>query len=160
MTEGIHRRPKGTGGIHYRASDGLWLGTVDLGYAGGKRNRRVVSSKSRAVCEAKVAALLSLPAELIRPATPRGSLSRADALAKADARATHTTEQWMAKRDAVGCCVYCGISGPLTVDHATPLCRGGSNGIKNIVPACFACNSAKANRTAAEFIRERALGLA
>jgi 5-methylcytosine-specific restriction endonuclease McrA len=161
MEQAIHqRRAKGTGSISQRSSDGLWRGIVDVGWANGKRNRRAVYGKTREIVEQKVDALLALPAELA-PTMPLGSLhlGRAELIAAADRKATHTVEQWLAKRDAVGCCVYCGAQGPLTVDHATPISRGGSNGIGNVVPACNPCNAAKHTRTAAEFIRERALGL-
>lgn len=41
-------------------------------------------------------------------------------------------------------CHYCGTrSAPMTVDHVIPLARGGRHEIKNLVPACKPCNSAK-----------------
>jgi uncharacterized Zn-finger protein len=42
-------------------------------------------------------------------------------------------------------CVYCGkrFKGKLTQDHITPLSRGGSHTVSNIVPACNLCNSKK-----------------
>lgn len=48
-------------------------------------------------------------------------------------------------------CAYCGEQRPLTADHATPLSRGGSNDITNILPACGSCNSRKHTKTAEEF---------
>jgi 5-methylcytosine-specific restriction endonuclease McrA len=48
-------------------------------------------------------------------------------------------------------CAYCGIAAPLQADHRTPLSRGGSNSIENILPACGPCNRKKGNRTEAEF---------
>lgn len=44
-------------------------------------------------------------------------------------------------------CVYCGTAERLTIDHAIPLARGGTNWPANIVPACLSCNSAKGART-------------
>lgn len=41
-----------------------------------------------------------------------------------------------------------------TVDHRTPLSRGGSNNMCNLVAACFACNNRKADRTAEEFLAQ------
>lgn len=38
-----------------------------------------------------------------------------------------------------------------TVDHATPLARGGKNVITNCVPACLSCNASKGDRTEQEF---------
>lgn len=50
------------------------------------------------------------------------------------------------------CCAYCGRSDvALEADHRTPLARGGSNNIANILPACRSCNGRKATKTEAEF---------
>ena len=44
-------------------------------------------------------------------------------------------------------CAYCGKkSKHLTRDHITPLAKGGSHTLSNIVPACQRCNSAKRDR--------------
>lgn len=53
-------------------------------------------------------------------------------------------------------CAYCGNEAKLTADHATPLSRGGSNWIENIVPACGSCNASKGTRTADEFMARAA----
>lgn len=50
-----------------------------------------------------------------------------------------------------GCCGYCGERKPLTADHRTPLSRGGSHRIDNIIPACRNCNSRKRHLTESEF---------
>ncbi len=49
-------------------------------------------------------------------------------------------------------CVYCG-RGKTTfeIDHVLPSSRGGSNRVSNLVLSCHDCNTAKGNRTAAEF---------
>lgn len=47
-------------------------------------------------------------------------------------------------------CVYCGATENLTLDHATPLARGGENHWSNLTTACLSCNSAKGRRTVAE----------
>jgi 5-methylcytosine-specific restriction endonuclease McrA len=50
-------------------------------------------------------------------------------------------------------CSYCGEKLPLhklTYDHVVPRARGGRTSWDNIVTACRACNSKKANRTPAE----------
>lgn len=55
MTPADKRRPHGTGGLYKRASDGLWVGTVDVGWtATGARKRKTVSSKSRQVAARKL----------------------------------------------------------------------------------------------------------
>lgn len=56
-------------------------------------------------------------------------------------------------------CYYCGallIDAPghmhrPTIDHRTPLSRGGTNAIGNLVVACFSCNNAKDRMTEREF---------
>lgn len=50
-----------------------------------------------------------------------------------------------------GRCAYCGEERPLGPDHRTPLARGGSNDIKNILPACPGCNRRKHTLTEREF---------
>lgn len=42
-------------------------------------------------------------------------------------------------------CVYCGCTNPLimTVDHKTPLSRGGKDTKDNKQPCCFICNNIK-----------------
>ncbi len=47
------RRIRGEGGFFQRASDGLWIGTVDLGWQGGKRVRKSVSAKTKKAAQAK-----------------------------------------------------------------------------------------------------------
>jgi len=44
-------------------------------------------------------------------------------------------------------CAYCGRPGKLTIDHVTPLSRGGANSIENLVAACRSCNSRKWAKT-------------
>lgn len=49
-------------------------------------------------------------------------------------------------------CAYCGQGDvPFELDHQLPRSRGGSHRVSNLVLACHDCNSAKGNRTAAEF---------
>ena len=69
---------------------------------------------------------------------------------------SHTIAEWQEKCALLGgVCFYCGSPGTLTRDHKTPLARGGSDGILNIVPACRPCNSQKQRRTAEEFLAPR-----
>jgi len=48
-------------------------------------------------------------------------------------------------------CGYCGARGRIEADHRVPLCRGGTNSIDNILPACIHCNRRKHRKTEAEF---------
>lgn len=49
-------------------------------------------------------------------------------------------------------CVYCGSAERLTIDHATPVSRGGENHWSNLTTACLSCNDRKGTRTVAEFL--------
>jgi 5-methylcytosine-specific restriction endonuclease McrA len=62
--------------------------------------------------------------------------------------------QWEALLDEWShTCAYCGMSGstPLSPDHRTPLVRGGTNDIANILPACRPCNHQKNRKTEQEY---------
>jgi 5-methylcytosine-specific restriction endonuclease McrA len=49
-------------------------------------------------------------------------------------------------------CGYChGPAVPAEIDHIIPLSRGGTNDPRNLTVACRACNTAKNNRTPAEW---------
>lgn len=51
-------------------------------------------------------------------------------------------------------CFYCGSFLPqkkVTVDHATPKCRGGTHDAQNLLPACRPCNNAKGPLTLDEY---------
>lgn len=69
-------------------------------------------------------------------------------------RTSYTPWEWLWKFGLNPRCHYCET--PLTLktatkDHLTPLCRGGSNFIDNIVPCCFPCNQAKGKYTEEEY---------
>lgn len=153
------RRSQGTGSI-YQRPNGSWCGQVSIGHGAGRR-RRTIYGKSRDEVAATVDRILSRPESdreaVVQRSSPDTDGSWLDALGRADAIESHTAGQWITKRDAVGCCVYCGSAGPLEPDHVIPVTRGGSNGIGNIVPSCRRCNGAKGADTAYEFIRRQLL---
>lgn len=65
----------------------------------------------------------------------------------------HTREEWRALVALHGdCCAYCGQAKPLARDHVRPLVRGGSDEIRNILPACVICNLRKGTKSFYKFI--------
>jgi 5-methylcytosine-specific restriction endonuclease McrA len=52
-------------------------------------------------------------------------------------------------------CVYCASDQNLTVDHLTPVAKGGSNEYDNLVLACKTCNSSKRDTMPLNFILRR-----
>jgi 5-methylcytosine-specific restriction endonuclease McrA len=73
-----------------------------------------------------------------------------------------TAAEWVELVDQFrGVCGYCGAPEPLQADHRIPLCRGGTNFIENIIPACPRCNQRKGRDTEKDFrarlARERIL---
>lgn len=72
------------------------------------------------------------------------------------ARALRASAWWKGQL-AKGECHHCHgrfPPGKLTMDHLIPVARGGKSVKGNVVPACFACNQAKAAATPAERILE------
>jgi 5-methylcytosine-specific restriction endonuclease McrA len=52
-------------------------------------------------------------------------------------------------------CYICGVPltlDTMTIDHVTPLSRGGAHTLKNVRPACKRCNCRKYNRPLSEFV--------
>lgn len=69
-----------------------------------------------------------------------------------------TLEAWLRLSSML--CRYCSVQldeKSLGVDHATPLSRGGTSEIENLVVCCRDCNAAKGVMTEAEFLALRAL---
>jgi 5-methylcytosine-specific restriction enzyme A len=62
--------------------------------------------------------------------------------------------QWWKNQLAKGLCYYCGERfhpRDLTMDHKTPIARGGTSSKANLVVSCKPCNSAKQSKTVLEF---------
>lgn len=74
-----------------------------------------------------------------------------------NAAGSHTLEQWLARVQFYGWhCRYCRTElteKTLTLDHAIPLSRGGSEWPANCLPACLSCNSQKHDQTLTEYLR-------
>lgn len=54
--------------------------------------------------------------------------------------------------DSITHCLYCGSTEALTVDHITPRCKGGKNGLDNVTKACEYCNSLKSSHDIPSFL--------
>ena len=52
-------------------------------------------------------------------------------------------------------CFYCGKFAPITLDHITPVSRGGRHSIGNLVSACRSCNSSKNDRFITEWRKSK-----
>lgn len=69
------------------------------------------------------------------------------------ARALRKT-RWWKEKIRKGICRHCGKRFPpdqLTMDHLTPLARGGKTGKNNVVVSCKICNSKKSYQTLVGF---------
>lgn len=54
-------------------------------------------------------------------------------------------------------CVWCGcLPELLTLDHVVSRSAGGTNVDQNLVTACMKCNRARGNKSAVDFVSERA----
>lgn len=156
---GPFRRRRGSGSF-LRMTDRLWCGRVELepGPAGNRRRRQVTH---RTFCGMlKKFSVMEKPDTfadaLLRPPMDEHSyyMLRRGRLEAARAIATHTVAEWHQQCiEQDGRCYYCG--GPqvhLVKEHKTPIARGGSDGIDNIVASCRRCNLKKGVLTAPEYI--------
>jgi 5-methylcytosine-specific restriction protein A len=65
--------------------------------------------------------------------------------------------QWWKQQIGPGVCYHCQNkfkSSELTMDHLTPIARGGKSTKKNVVPSCKDCNSKKGHKMAVEMTME------
>ncbi|HEV8669323.1 MAG TPA: HNH endonuclease signature motif containing protein [Candidatus Limnocylindria bacterium] len=103
----------------------------------------------RSACPARLLQTVASP----KPGTCSRLRSRLRPQRRANAAGTHFTfEAWEELiRTHGGRCAYCGSTDHLEADHRIPLCRGGTNEINNILPACRRCNRRKHRKTEEEF---------
>lgn len=60
---------------------------------------------------------------------------------------------WWKNQLARGVCHHCGLRyhpSELTMDHLTPIARGGQTRKSNVVPSCKPCNTLKGHKTAVD----------
>lgn len=65
---------------------------------------------------------------------------------------------WWKNQLGRGTCYYCGEPTPpdqLTMDHKTPIIRGGRSTKNNLVPCCKPCNNEKKHMVLSEWIALR-----
>lgn len=79
------------------------------------------------------------------PELAKAQTDRRRALRRGATQSTLTSKEWaFIKLSYDHRCAYCGKKQKrLTQDHITPLSRGGTHTIDNVVPACQSCNSRK-----------------
>jgi 5-methylcytosine-specific restriction endonuclease McrA len=87
-------------------------------------------------------------------------LQELDDLRRAEAKQRRVAVNRAAVYDkSSGKCHYCAISlerdGTWHVEHMTPVSRGGSSEMDNLVASCVPCNVSKGTKTASEFNVER-----
>ena len=61
--------------------------------------------------------------------------------------------RWWKEKLKIGICYHCGqkfSAKELTMDHLTPLARGGRTGKNNVVISCKKCNTKKSFKTLVE----------
>jgi 5-methylcytosine-specific restriction endonuclease McrA len=147
-------------GCLFRRPDGLWAGRIQLPSERGERRKtKTVTSKTFCAMLKKFSTLEQQPRPEVR--------GRRENLASARQLGIHTRAEWFAKlRSQKGLCYYCGkksfrkvefLDGwrtmpGLVMDHMTPVARGGSDAIDNIVGSCELCNQVKATMTADEYV--------
>ena len=57
--------------------------------------------------------------------------------------------------DSWGCCAYCGVDRPTTLDHVLAKARGGLTVRSNLVAACAMCNFKKGSVDFMEWFRSQ-----
>lgn len=152
MVQQIQRRQRGSDSI-YRRNNGVWVATIELTRSEQKRNRKSFTGKT-------FCGLLKTYSEFRKERPPRKvyrpvTRNRKTDMVVARVLGTHTEAEWYAKiRASNARCAYCGRFCPTFVlekDHVIPISRGGSDGIENVVVACYPCNRGKSDLTVEEW---------
>lgn len=136
-------RAKGSGSIYRRASDGLWLASVELEPIGGKRRRKVFTGKSRDAVLEKVKTTTGIDMD----AEPERRAGRRERMVVSRSIGTHTDREWSAVVKATKQCRYCDTALDhlnAVKDHKVAVARGGSDAIENLQRICWECNQEKA----------------
>jgi 5-methylcytosine-specific restriction endonuclease McrA len=118
----------------------------ELSRTRNREQKRAVYSRDPEAQKARIAAYYAQHPEALRAKDHRYRARRRDA------EGHFTAVEWMSLLNQFGgVCGYCAAPGRLQADHRVPLCRGGTNYIENIIPACARCNQRKGRDTEIEF---------
>lgn len=102
---------------------------------------------------ANTSAWLAANPERVRMHSRNGEARRRARIARV--LATLTTAEWEAILNAADyACIYCGSRKQISIDHLTPIARGGDHTADNVAPACMPCNRSKGTQVVAEFLAE------
>ena len=132
--------------------------------ARAKANKEAHAARAKAYYEANKEAVLAQQKAWYEanPEKVKAHTQRRRAL-KLNATGSFSADEWVELCEAYDYrCLCCGqregdisdkTSKPIkiTADHVIPLSRGGSNGIENIQPLCFSCNSSKGNHHSTDY---------
>ena len=116
--------------------------------------RKSLWHESRPLTEAEKARLVEIQRRVNRQAQSRASSKRRnERLRSAEGNRNYRRLQPLLLEAQDNCCYFCGecIDETCTVDHLTPVARGGNHLISNLAAVCNDCNAAKYDRTEAEF---------
>lgn len=86
-------------------------------------------------------------------------LTRQYAYLKKNAIGSHSLEEIRKLYSINPTCPYYGVRKSNSIDHISPLSKGGSNDYKNLIACCVNCNSSKKSKTLWEWKPEIALNL-
>lgn len=95
-----------------------------------------------------------LLSQTIKPQKPVSLIALPIVVKRSKGGSNQTTARRRTFDEQIGVCCYCGNVFEFvnwTIDHITPLSRGGSNKTENKIGCCSNCNTRKGNLTAEEF---------
>lgn len=152
--DAFHRSSRNRDGRQSRCKD-CQVGTVRSirqrpGYGAGERRRARASAAARKAADAEYAfrekwrrAVADARQRAERSGAPHQPYTLTDLLAKFG-----PWQDWT--------CAYCHASDELTLEHLTPLAKGGADALANVHVACHACNTRKHDRGVGEWLRSDA----
>ncbi len=132
--------------VAYRAAHGEELRQRDAAYHAANRVVQLARRAAYYAAHREHASLWNAAYRAAHPEQGAAHTSRRKAAKRGVPINDFTAAQWREMQAAYDHrCAYCDkrAKGHLTQDHITPLSKGGSNTLANIIPACHSCNSSK-----------------